>query len=323
MTTCPKCGHARQPGDLAPTGECPRCGAIYAKALRSEIAAAKVAPAAVVGALAEPAPRHGWRNVRIAALLMLLVMVASTTLLTRMRVADWSRPLPVLLFPVQGDDSPVTARHLQSLTLENFQELETFFIREAKRYQLPMENPLRLQLEKPLLEQPPEPPREPTPLKVIAWSLGLRFWVTRLDPEFRPGGRVRLFLVFHDPGLKPTVPHSLGLEKGMIGVAHLFADPGMARENLVVTAHELMHTVGASDQYDPVTNLPRYPEGYAEPERKPLHPQVWTELMGGRLPIAPDRADPPASLAQVVIGTAAAQESGWLARRAANPTPGK
>ncbi len=30
--SCPKCGYTRQPGDTAPTDECPKCGIIYAKA---------------------------------------------------------------------------------------------------------------------------------------------------------------------------------------------------------------------------------------------------------------------------------------------------
>lgn len=31
MTTCAKCHYTRQPGDMAPDYECPKCGAIYAK----------------------------------------------------------------------------------------------------------------------------------------------------------------------------------------------------------------------------------------------------------------------------------------------------
>ncbi len=31
MTTCPKCGYVRQPGDDAPDYECPKCGVVYAK----------------------------------------------------------------------------------------------------------------------------------------------------------------------------------------------------------------------------------------------------------------------------------------------------
>lgn len=31
MKKCPKCGHVRQPGELAPDYECPACGVVYAK----------------------------------------------------------------------------------------------------------------------------------------------------------------------------------------------------------------------------------------------------------------------------------------------------
>jgi len=40
----------------------------------------------------------------------------------------------------------------------------------------------------------------------------------------------------------------------------------------VVIAHELLHTVGATDKYDPATNESSLPEGYAEPDKIPLFP---------------------------------------------------
>ena len=35
----------------------------------------------------------------------------------------------------------------------------------------------------------------------------------------------------------------------------------MTGPNNVVIAHELLHTVGATDKYDPVTDAPRIPDG--------------------------------------------------------------
>ncbi|MEM8984253.1 MAG: hypothetical protein AAGC71_14565, partial [Pseudomonadota bacterium] len=78
----------------------------------------------------------------------------------------------------------------------------------------------------------------------------------------------------------------------------------------VILAHEVMHTLGASDKYDPRTNLPVFPHGFAEPERKPLLPQRRAELMGGRIPIDETTATIPRSLQSVVIGPASALEIG-------------
>ena len=54
----------------------------------------------------------------------------------------------------------------------------------------------------------------------------------------------------------------------------------------MVIAHELLHTLGATDKYDLRTNQPAHPDGFAEPDREPLYPQSFAELMGGRIPVS-------------------------------------
>ncbi len=83
-----------------------------------------------------------------------------------------------------------------------------------------------------------------------------------------------MFVLYHDPALTPTVPHSLGLTKGLIGVVYAFAAPEMNGENNVVIAHEMLHTVGATDKYNPVDDAPRFPDGYGDPGQRPLFPQL-------------------------------------------------
>jgi hypothetical protein len=73
-----------------------------------------------------------------------------------------------------------------------------------------------------------------------------------------------------------------------------------------------LHTLGATDKYEPATNQPLFPDGYAEPEAAPLHPQKRAEIMGGRIPISTTRADTPSSLKRVVIGAKTAREINWL-----------
>jgi hypothetical protein len=51
------------------------------------------------------------------------------------------------------------------------------------------------------------------------------------------------------------------------------------------------------------------------PEARPLLPQTKAELMAGRIPLDEHRADMPATLREVVIGPATAQEIGWQLRR--------
>jgi hypothetical protein len=95
-------------------------------------------------------------------------------------------------------------------------------------------------------------------------------------------------------------------------VVNAFASPALAARNNVVISHEFLHTVGATDKYDPATNLPRYPIGFAEPDRQPLYPQRLAEIMGGRIPLSEHRAVMPQSLAKATIGPLTAREIGWL-----------
>ena len=73
-----------------------------------------------------------------------------------------------------------------------------------------------------------------------------------------------------------------------------------------------MHTVGASDKYDPKSGQPIYPDGYAEPKLNPRYPQSKAEIMGGRIPVCNKEASIPWSLKQVTVGPQTAIEIGWL-----------
>jgi hypothetical protein len=98
------------------------------------------------------------------------------------------------------------------------------------------------------------------------------------------------------------------LRKGLIAVANVFADRSARGSNQVVFAHELLHTLGATDKYDPHNGLPSYPLGFAEPEKLPRYPQRLAEIMGGRIPLSDDDAIIPDSLEKVVIGLETARE---------------
>ena len=91
----------------------------------------------------------------------------------------------------------------------------------------------------------------------------------------------------------------------------MFADAGMKGSNDMVIAHELLHTLGATDKYDLRSNQPAHPDGFAEPDREPLYPQSFAELMGGRIPVSSAESTTPESLQQVIVGAKTASEIGW------------
>ena len=126
-----------------------------------------------------------------------------------------------------------------------------------------------------------------------------------------PTPDIVLFVIYHDPNGTPIIERSGALKKGLIAVANVFAERASRGANQVVIAHELLHTLGATDKYDPATNMPHYPEGFAHPDAKPIYPQSKAELMAGRIVIAADQAEIPASLGSALIGPETAGEIGW------------
>ncbi len=250
-----------------------------------------------------------WRWLRITVLLTLLVLVTGTTLLDRMRTTDWDSPLRVGIFPVSADGSAAAAAYIANLGPESFAAIGKFLEREAQRAGLALREPARITLYAPVSKPPPLLLPGSGAAATGWWSLKLRYYAWRAARA--TPAQIRLFVLFHDPQRSPQVPHSLGLQKGLIGVVHAFADREMSGANQIVIAHELLHTLGATDKYDLATSLPRWPEGYAEPAARPRYPQRRAELMAGRRALSASEAEMPDSLDDVLIGPETAREIHW------------
>ena len=255
-------------------------------------------------------PGGGFKMLRILILLLILLVVAVTTWQDRVRSTRWREPLYVAIYPIAADASPVTQAYLAALDVERFKPIDRFFARESARYQLDTGEPVRTRLRPELRDRPPLHADAGLAATAI-WSLRLRYWAWRVSGHAHEPEDIRMFVLYHDPALTPSVPHSLGLTKGLIGVVYAFAAPTMSGENNVVIAHELLHTVGATDKYDPVSDAPRFPDGFGDPAQRPLYPQSAAELMAGRRMLAPDRWQQAESLDEVVIGPATALEIRW------------
>lgn len=253
-----------------------------------------------------------FRNLRILALLLVLLAVSLKTWVAAYESTRWTDPLFVAIYPIAADASPVTARYLASLDKERFKPIDRFFAREAHRYGIKESTPVQTRLRPALRDLPPEPPAGRGILATIVWSLRLRFWAWANSGHAGEPEDIRMFVLYRDPALTPTVPHSLGLQKGLIGVVYAFATPTMDGANDVIIAHEMMHTLGATDKYDPANDEPRFPDGYGNPNQVPLFPQRKAELMAGRRMLSPDRWVEPLSLDEVVIGPASALEIRWI-----------
>lgn len=251
------------------------------------------------------------RVLRQVSLAIIAAALLGGTLLGRVRTTSWEETLWVTVYPVKAGERDATRRYLERLTSDSFAPVEHFVAREAGRYGIELERPVRIDLGQPV-SMPPAPPDRPNPLSVMAWSLHLRWWARgELADRPEPTPDVRLFAIYHDAEDGKVLPHSLGMQEGRIGIVHLFGARRMRGSNQVVMAHELLHTLGATDKYHPDSNLPLFPEGYADPDREPRYPQRYAEIMGGRIPIAPDQAKIPESLKATRVGPATAAELRW------------
>ena len=256
-----------------------------------------------------------WRSVRIAVLLVVLAIVAGGAWLDQRRTTSWEHTVWVGAFPVNADGSAAAAGYIAGLSAADLQPISDFVAGEAHRYGVAIDAPIAIKLYPPLVNPPPVLAAHAGIFDRIGWSLRLRYYRAQaVDAIERSRPRIALFLLYHDPASSPVLPHSLGLQRGLMGIAHLFATRAQAAQNAVVTAHELLHIFGATDKYAPDSDAPLYPEGYAEPARLPRYPQRYAEIMAGRVPLSPDRQQMPDDLSQTLIGAATAREIGWSRR---------
>jgi hypothetical protein len=229
-----------------------------------------------------------FRAIRIGILLLILFFVAVSTWLTQARSTDWGNSLWVKVYPINADGSSASRDYIAGLDTDDFSDIEEFVARETERYGVALSRPLRMELGQPINEQPPEVEPGSGVLGVMLWSLKMRWWASStagaqdsIDPDVR---------------------------KGMVGIVNARAGRRERGSNNVIIAHEFLHTLGATDKYDPATAQPTAPAGLAEPDKSPLYPQTKAEIMGGRIALAADDAVIPKSLKYAVIGPLTASE---------------
>lgn len=251
-----------------------------------------------------------WKFIRISILLLILAVVAQQAFLEKQQL-NWRGSFTVAVYPINADQSEVTARYLKTLKAEDFKAVEDFMAKEAKRYGLTLRAPIRMVLGPEVLAIPPEPPQTGEAIDAIIWSLKLRYFTWMNSPSVHVKPKIRLYLLYFNPHTHASLTHSTAMQKGRIGRINLFAGDNQAKQNLVILTHELLHTLNASDKYSFGDNQPSYPEGYAEPTKQPLLPQNMAEIMGGRIPVSATEAHIPESLEYVIIGEKTAEEIGW------------
>jgi hypothetical protein len=252
-------------------------------------------------------------NLRLALLLGVLLFVAIGAWLDRSRSRDWDAPLRVTVYLLTAGNDEESRSYAAGLADDSFDDVESFIAEQAGAYGLPLTEPMRVRISRAARALPPDPGAEPGLLTVVFWSLRMRWWAWRVaanDPL--PPPDIQLFAIYHPGVAGQPLPDSVGLSKGLVAIARLFAGADSDDANQVVIMHELLHTLGASDKYDQRNGQPLAPAGLGDPSQDPPYPQTQGEIMAGRIAVSATRAELPVGLADMVIGPVTAREIGWI-----------
>jgi len=254
-----------------------------------------------------------FKATRITLLLAIFVALAFYTKTQRLKSQAWTQPLQVVIYPMNSSTSPEVEEYISQLNSVTFSEIDSFFQSEAEQYELSLAHPTQTILGPSLDQLPPVAPEPSASFAKIAWwGLKFRYWSYTNTPDNDSNlHRVRVFLHYHEIEENKQLRHSLGLQKGLLAIVHAFAAKSQEAQNNIIIAHELLHTVGATDKYDS-NKQAVFPHGYAEPDKSPLFPQSLAEIMAVTIPASPTESNMASSLAQCIIGNKTAEEINWL-----------
>ena len=234
--------------------------------------------------------------------------------LGRVRVA-------VFQFVPPGEGAAQIVRELNSTPAQgapvtSLRQIAGWFNEERSRYggsrnylKVDVQGPWEGVVDPPELYEPDLPPWR---LSLRAWEYARYFKALALDQGVDPDSyAARVYLVYGRDS-EDFAAHSRGSERGRVAVVYVDLDERNAGYAAVTVAHELAHTLGADDLYDPQTMLAIHPEGYVEPFADPIFPQRFAELMAVDVPIGPRREREVQSLDEVRLGYDSAAAMGWI-----------
>ena len=259
-----------------------------------------------------PRRRFNFTGLRIMALLGALIFFGLTSAHQSLYSRNWTKPLDVVIYPINADRFIATQQYIDTLSSATFTDIETWASREADRWNIPLDKPFAVRLGDTVTALPPALPVDATSADTLIWGLKFRWWAHRHTPKGDASlTTVRMFVLYYDPFSDKPLAHSLGLQKGLLGVVHAYATERQAAQNNIVISHEMLHTVGASDKYEGWGG-PVYPYGFTNPLRTPLFPQRSAEIMVGRIPTSHTSSYMAESLKSVQINRFTAAEINWI-----------
>ena len=254
------------------------------------------------------------QRIRVAILLGILVVVAVFALTDfhrRRARKDWDHTLSVAV--VLLDDS---GGALDPKVLERFQDripaLEARLASEQGRYRTGAPPPFAITVFGPVAvaTPPPAPPNEDGVVALAKHSLATSRYYEPIDERAGLAAKAydsRIYVVVHRSTVGSSFAEGSSEQDGRMGTVGVEIGDGSVDLALIVVAHELFHTLGATDKYDATGRVKR-PDGLAEPELGA--DQRFVELMARTRPIRGEERYPDV-IDDVAVGPVTAKEIGW------------
>lgn len=256
--------------------------------------------------------------IRISVLLVILVGVVSYAikdLRSRRGRNAWDHTLDVALVVVHVDGTPAVDPDAVRVLEERIPALEERLRLEAERHRPGIGAPFRIRMHGPaVVTSPPPSPASEGVTDLAKQAVAMKQWLSDVDPKagIEPDHwDSRIYVVVRRPASKQRAfVEGESEQDGRVGTVSVELDGSMADLTLFVVAHELMHTLGASDKYD-ASGHTVIPTGLAEPDRSPLYPQRYAEIMARNRPLSERSETIPINLDELGVGDVTAREIGW------------
>ena len=255
---------------------------------------------------------RGFFLVRLSLLLTVLVLIGVWgygDVQSRKARTQWDRTLSVAVVLV-------TTAPLDPAAVKSFEarlpQLEALLAREFSRYR---EGPLPFRL---VLHGPAQASTPPA-LPESAWDLprhllGQWSYLSAIDDQVGLNTHLydsRIYVVARPPANSSVqLVEGYSQQGGRVGIVEVELNEEMVDLVLSVTAHELFHTLGAEDKYDPGGHT-LIPEGLAEPDLSPRFPQRYVEVMARNRPLSESQERILDQLEELAVGPLTAREIGW------------